>query len=403
LLRHAKKNVPFYEHRLDAVVKPNGDIDWDRWGEIPIVRRQDIAVHGEEMISRELIGGHASTTTATTSGTTGAPVTVVSTQVAHIALHANRFRSYRWHGIDWRGVCVSVLGEEPEYDWPHGKALGTWGPSWDPDSVDGELIRIGRRSSVPQLLEFFRRKHAAYLTTGPSTAFALALEMRALGEQWRFDAFLPHGSSVESDARAVIHDVLGAKSVDLYSSKEAGHIAGACPNSDGLHVNAESVLVEIINDDGEPVTAGDPGRVIVTPFFNAAQPLIRYDQGDVATAMPICSCGRHLPRLERLIGRTVVLFFHPDGRIRTSFLGHHRHLLGCEEWQIAQTGPTHFEVRYVPIDPAVPGDEQALLVRMRESYFEDIDVKFLRVDALSKGPGGKLVEYVNEWRPTHAG
>ena len=48
LLRHAKKNVPFYEHRLDAVVKPNGDIDWDRWGEIPIVRRQDLAKHGKK-------------------------------------------------------------------------------------------------------------------------------------------------------------------------------------------------------------------------------------------------------------------------------------------------------------------------------------------------------------------
>jgi len=401
LLRHAKKNVPFYEHRLDAVVKPNGDIDWDRWGEIPIVRRQDLAKHGDKMLARELAGGHASTTTATTSGTTGTPITVTSSQVAHIALHANRFRSYRWHDLDYARSCCSILGEDPDHAWPLGKLMGNWGPRWEPAAARGQLIRINRFATSSQLLDFFQREQISYLTTGPSSAFALALEFEALGQEWHFDAFLPHGAAVEPDARAAIKRAFGAVCVDLYSSKEAGHIAHACPSSEGLHVNGESVLVEIVDEEGVPAPAGVLGRVIVTPFFNAAQPLIRYDQGDVATLSPSCSCGRPLPRLEKLIGRSVALFFHPDGRIRTAYLGHHRHLLRCHAWQIAQVGPTRFEVRYVPVDPDVPGDEEGLTTKIRESYFEDAEVSYVRLRGLIPGPGGKPVEYINEWRSTN--
>lgn len=68
LLRHARKNVPFYEHRLDAVLEPNGDIDWDRWHEIPIVRRRDMIDHRTAMQARELPPGHGPTGSIETSG-----------------------------------------------------------------------------------------------------------------------------------------------------------------------------------------------------------------------------------------------------------------------------------------------------------------------------------------------
>src|SRR5690242_20610737 len=58
LLHHAKKNVPFYEHRLDAVLKPNGDIDWSRWEEIPIIKRKDMAEHRGAMLATALPAGH---------------------------------------------------------------------------------------------------------------------------------------------------------------------------------------------------------------------------------------------------------------------------------------------------------------------------------------------------------
>lgn len=54
LLRHAKATVPFYKTRLDAVFNRNGDIDWDRWHEIPIVTRADLRDRREEMLTNSL-------------------------------------------------------------------------------------------------------------------------------------------------------------------------------------------------------------------------------------------------------------------------------------------------------------------------------------------------------------
>lgn len=232
LLCHAKANVPFYESRLDAVIKPDGDIDWDRWHEIPVLRRSDIVEHGDKMIAREVPAGHGSTSTSSTSGTSGAPIELTSTQLAHVALRGNRFRYYKWHDIDWSRDIVSVFGDDPEVAaWPKGAILGPWGPDWDVDALDGTLSRISRITPQEQILEFLDQKRPAYLTTGPNTALALALTAKRLGRQLKFDAFLAHGGQVTDRVRATLLSVFGAKSIDLYSSKEAGQIAHAC----GIH------------------------------------------------------------------------------------------------------------------------------------------------------------------------
>jgi phenylacetate-CoA ligase len=139
---------------------------------------------------------------------------------------------------------------------------------------------------------------------------------------------------------------------------------------------------------------------VITTFFNAAQPLIRYDQGDLASWGDTCSCGRHLPNLLKLVGRSAILFRHPDGRLRSSFMGaKHRELLHCRTMQVAQVGPTLFEVRYVPLDRAVLADEETFAARVRELYFDDAQVHFRRLDEIPPGPNGKTPEFVSEWHP----
>src|SRR5690606_26374994 len=111
------------------------------------------------------------------------------------------------------------------------------------------------------------------------------------------EAVLAHGEHVAADDRAAYRRVFGARTLEHYSSKEGGQMAYNCPGDHGLHVSAESVLVEIVDDDGLPVPMGESGRVVITPFVSTVQPLIRYDQGDIASAGATCSCGRGLPVL----------------------------------------------------------------------------------------------------------
>lgn len=76
-----------------------------------------------------------------------------------------------------------------------------------------------------------------------------------------------------------------------------------CPFGHGYHVNAEAVLLEVVDANGLPVPPGEPGRAVITPFASTALPLIRYDQGDIVIAGTTCECGRALPHLEAISGR----------------------------------------------------------------------------------------------------
>jgi phenylacetate-CoA ligase len=70
-----------------------------------------------------------------------------------------------------------------------------------------------------------------------------------------------------------------------------------------LHVNADSVLVEVLRD-GRPAPPGAPGKIVVTDLSNFAMPLVRYQVGDVGVLSDRrCPCGRGLPLLESIEGR----------------------------------------------------------------------------------------------------
>ena len=77
LIRFAREQVPFYRSRLDALVNPSGDINWDRWNEVPILTRAEVVEAGDALLPPALPPGHGYTKEDFTSGSTGAPLRVV--------------------------------------------------------------------------------------------------------------------------------------------------------------------------------------------------------------------------------------------------------------------------------------------------------------------------------------
>jgi phenylacetate-CoA ligase len=89
---------------------------------------------------------------------------------------------------------------------------------------------------------------------------------------------------------------------DNYSAQEAGIVALQCPDSALYHTMGESLIVEVIGEDGHACREGEVGRVVLSDLHNFATPLIRYELGDHAEAGGACSCGRGLPTLKRVLG-----------------------------------------------------------------------------------------------------
>jgi len=397
LLRHARKNVPFYERRLDPVFRPNGNIDWSGWSRLPTVRRADMVAHREAMQARILPPGHGPTSVLRTSGSTGLPISVTVNNLVGIANNGLRWRLHGWQGLDWSKVLVSRLGKPAEMKVLEGERSTRWGPGWD-GRATGAFWRISREIDTASMLQLYQRYGGTYLNAGPNMAHINALDAERLGIETHIEAVLVQGNVVRPADRVAVKRVFGAKMIEHYSSKEGGQMAHPCEHG-VLHTNGETCLVEVIDETGQPCRPGETGRVVITPFVQTAQPLIRYEQGDWATVGGACACGRHSLTLATIVGRNVAIFRHPDGRTAASLMPEGvTELLRAHYWQLAQVGPNAYELRYVPVAGAPAADEASVRTMFLARYFDDAELAFVRLDRIALTAGGKLAEYINEWQ-----
>jgi phenylacetate-coenzyme A ligase PaaK-like adenylate-forming protein len=86
----------------------------------------------------------------------------------------------------------------------------------------------------------------------------------------------------------------------------SAYTAVECDRHAGLHLFEDQVLIEVVDDDYQPVPDGEPGsRLLITNLYNRTQPLIRYELNDLVTVSPDpCPCGRPFPLLKSIEGRS---------------------------------------------------------------------------------------------------
>lgn len=112
------------------------------------------------------------------------------------------------------------------------------------------------------------------------------------------------GETLYPEQRAVIERVFAAPVANGYGSRDAGFIAHQCP-AGSLHLSAEHIVVELIDEEGQPVAAGEKGEIVVTHMATMDFPFIRYRTGDMAVMDDkTCACGRGLPALREVFGRS---------------------------------------------------------------------------------------------------
>jgi phenylacetate-CoA ligase len=161
-----------------------------------------------------------------------------------------------------------------------------------------------------------------------------------------------------------------------------------------LSLNAEHVAVEIVDERGIPVGPGQMGRILITTLENRLMPLIRYEIGDYAIASnDLCSCGRTLPVLGKVIGRGINLFRLPGGRLKSPWplVGPIKTRPEIRQFQIVQETQNHFVVRYVAdreLEAAVQEEIRGAFGRILEI---EASVSFDRMDAIARSIGGKFM------------
>jgi len=185
---------------------------------------------------------------------------------------------------------------------------------------------------------------------------------------------------------------------DVYSTQEIGYIAIQCPEvEDHYHVQAENVLLEVLDDQGRPCGPGEIGRVVITTLQNFAMPLIRYDIGDYAEVGPPCRCGRGLPVLRRILGRKRNMFILPSGQRRwpcmdTSVEGL-QELTCVRQFQVVQRSLTELDVNLRVTRPLTEDEESIVRQTLVSGLGYPFQITIRYVDSIARCPSGKFEDY----------
>jgi phenylacetate-CoA ligase len=399
LLRHAKATVPFYKTRLDVVFRKNGDIDWNRWNEIPIVTRADVRDRGEDMMATKLPRGHGRVTRNFTSGSTGIPISIYKNELFRSASRAAGKRFSSWAGIDHAKARADFPPQlyAPDNAHPHYK-IESVDSAWL-EEKPGLKMLISRALAEPTALELLREFNVRYVTSLPNFVEMLAHANLDFPQPIKLEMILCYGMQALGTQIDLFQRSFGAETYNSYSSEEAARIAAQCNLQGPYHINAEQLLVEILNENGGACARGEAGSVVLTMFYSTAQPLIRYEIGDLAQFGEHCPCGRNLPTLSNILGRLYPIFIRPDGE---KFWVQFEHEiiaknLQCKSYQIAQTGALTFEVRYVPHQLGQPRNLEIVKNTVRKNLFFDAEVPFRVMENIPLGKGGKPQVLVREY------
>ncbi|MBU0527955.1 hypothetical protein KKE92_05720 [Candidatus Micrarchaeota archaeon] len=206
------------------------------------------------------------------------------------------------------------------------------------------------------------------------------------------------GELLTGPSRKLIEDSFSCQVFNQYAATEVGAIAFECPEEHSFHINSNSALVEIVDDQGNPKEQG-VGRIIITSLINQSMPLIRYDIGDLGSWGGECSCGRGLPTLESISGRADDLVVLPSGKVRSA-----RHIIpldfldSVKQYQIIQESEDRFTFRYVPAKSSLSQKAQEYFENQIRTgcLGEDIHVDFESVDSIKRGKSGKLRKVISK-------
>jgi len=186
--------------------------------------------------------------------------------------------------------------------------------------------------------------------------------------------------------------------VDLYTAREVGYIALQCPDHEHYHTQSENLLVEILDESGNPCEAGETGRVVVTTLHNYATPLIRYDIGDFAQVGAPCPCGRGLAVIERILGRVRNMLVPPNGeRYWPSMnLNTVHRIAPVLQLQSAQVGLNELEIRLVVRRPLTRAEESVLIEHIAANLPDRLGIVLRYVSEIARSPAGKFEQFVCE-------
>ncbi len=300
-LNRVYAHVPFYRKKFDALgIAPEDVTSLKDLARLPFTSKEDLRdnyPYGLFAVPmREVVRIHAS------SGTTGAP-TVVGYTRNDIKIWSNLVaRILAAGGVTKDDVVQIAFG--------YGLFTGAFGLHYGAERLGASVIPASSGNTARQIKIMADFKTTALVAT-PSYALLIGDTLREMGIpvsalSLKYGLF---GAEPWSDAmRQEIEAKLGIIATDNYGLSEiiGPGVSGECLERNGLHINEDHFLTEIVNPDTlTPVMPGEVGELVITSLTKEAFPMIRYRTRDLTRILPgTCPCGRTGRRMSRVMRRS---------------------------------------------------------------------------------------------------
>lgn len=395
LMRHAYANVPLYREKLrsvgltDAAIRTPEDLR-----KMPILSRDEARARSKD---RESTAAPFTAIRKNTGGTTGQPLLFGYDLDSEYWRNAAKLRGYGWAGYQLGDKAVHFWGapveRRPSFQTRAKIAVDRW--------IKRETyISCGVMSDevLEQAVRTLTTERPSVLVCYTQAGAELARFINKNGlRTWDRISVICGAERLFPHDRTALEAAFGPSVFETYGCREVMLIGSECEAHDGLHLTMENLIVEVLVTEADgtsrPANVGERGEVVITDLHNFGMPFIRYKNGDVAIAGPAtrCSCGRTLPRLASVDGRTADTLRDAEGSAVTGLVFNVLFTAlasAVRQFQVVQHKDRSVTLRVVPGEAF---NEAVLEETRRECrrFLKGVEVRIEKVQEIALTAAGK--------------
>ncbi|MBI4318582.1 MAG: phenylacetate--CoA ligase [Chloroflexi bacterium] len=305
LVERSWQKIPFYRSKWEAArVEPRHVKSVDDVRLLPIVTKSELEDH---LASNPPFGQHQGRFRAlriqASSGSTGKPKPFFQTRRDWQNITNFWARRLYAQGVR-RGDMVQI-------SFTYALFIPGFTASEGAMRLGATVIPVGSGAvtSSERQIEIARDWGSTVLGCTGTYALRLADVAESMGYDTRRDFYFRRmfhtAEPLTEESRQRIQERWNVKAFNNYGSVETGAPTWECEEQDGMHINEDGYIFEIVDPDtNEPLPDGEYGALVITSLFKEAGPVIRYKIGDIASIIPgKCRCGRTFRRLSPVKGR----------------------------------------------------------------------------------------------------
>lgn len=389
LVRHAYEHAPHYRRFMDSIglipsdVKRIEDVSM-----FPILHKEDILKDYNSFLSDNFLSFRPME--RSTGGTTGVPFRYYSDASAWGLNQATKIRTYTWGNYTLgKDRIVMMKGGSLNHKGRFGLRTKLW--RYLQLNYDIYIMQLSDKD-LDIHFRNIRREKIRYLRGYPSALFVIARYLHKKGIQYQMKGIFTTAEMLHGYQRELIESVFMCKIIDAYGCGEGKASANQCEVHGMYHTNIETCYFEILDSNGNKTQPGEQGEIVLTSLCSLCMPFIRYAPGDLAVnGSGKCSCGRGLPTIDRVIGRSSDLIELPNGRFINGLSMPFEALSDIiEKFQLVQEEEDLLVLNIITKSSYSEKDEARIIDLLKFNAGDGIRVKINRVDDIPHTVAGKF-------------